>query len=661
MTVVTDQQKLRATINENLADYLANFKPNATFKKAPEMNDYLSLNVVKAAIHSLSAGQSYLFLGEAGIGKTSFTKWLIEEVLGFEFVYIPAAQISVENLMVPFPRDDPEFGAKVLDMLFFSKFATDAKKVILIDEIGRADSSLGNTLMEILQEGTLAGKPIKGLVSVLAADNPSGAVYGKMSSLDYSQADRFATVILSSTDTPWRRALAAQYDKTDLTGVFKVYDTITKEARQVLNPRVLSFVISALQAGFPGVYALPMVNGKRQLLSDAKDATYTSQLEYTRRIIDRIAAALGVASRESVPDVVEKAIAYALAGNNIYMQGPPGCGKTSKIKEAVKRLNVVAHYDSAAVLSPEDLSIPFPSADGTTLELMPTAKFTEKQPWIWIVDEITRASRRTQNALMEPLQERTVGGIKTNLVATIALNNPPVHNGMKLNVGKSDLAQASRFALSIEIDGSDINWEEFLLTSYGEEVASPFIEWYQDDLDDIGRGLLSPRGLERLIKTYIADVPLDWGLAYIDGARIGVSLVDLNLRLSKRPIARLRKIISEVDQYEAKFASAIKAEKDAKDAGKASTPAIDVNPEEQSQVFLAFQKAELMQLKKSENYPAVVRLYTLLDSQHKIALLREAGKDRMTFWNDILIGETVLDKDGIVVNLKGKPLAVDTK
>lgn len=611
-------------IREALAKFVEGFKPNATYKKAPEVKEYLDLTIVKAVNHALASGQPYYLLGSAGIGKTSFVKWYVEEVLGYELVYIPAAQVSIENLMVPFPKDvrvdiraahdtDPVEGfRKVLDMLFFSKFTSDKKKVILIDEIGRADSSMGNTLMELLQEGSLAGKPIPNLIGVLAADNPAGSTYGKMSQLDFAQADRFASVNLASKDTPWRRHMAEEFPDLDLTRVFSTYDTLPVELREIINPRVLTFVIRAGLAGFPLIDALPVVNGNRVLLvrRDGKDVT--------RDTLDKIASALGTTNRERVPDRVKKAIAYAVSTKqNIRLIGPPGIGKTGFVKGHLAALGVKHHYDSAALLSPEDLSVPFPAGDGKSLELMPMEKFVSDEPWVWIVDELSRGSRRTQNALMEPIQERTLGGEKTGLMCTIALDNPREHGGMKLEVGKNDLAQASRFALSIEIGPEDIPSLGFLISTYGEDVATPFTEWWQDDLDDVGRALCTPRCLERMIGVWEAGNPLGWSLPVVNGEYVKVPLVELQARLDKRPMARLRQIVANIEDYLEKL-----------EAGE------EENPMVHSTVFMAFYKAEISQLEKDRE--SCITLYEALSKQHRINLVRQGG-DRQKFWTAILL------------------------
>lgn len=605
-------------IREAIEKYVEAYEPNATYKTKPEVKDYMKLPIVMGLAHALGSGstgkgQRYYFVGDAGVGKTSFVKALCS-ALGYEMVYINASNTGVENLFVPFPRFDEKQAQQVLETLFFEKFASPNPKVVFIDEFSRADSGIANTFMELLQEGTLAGREIPGLVTVIAADNPQGSAYGRLASLDFSQADRFTTVRIDSKGTPWRRALAETFPQTDLSKVFSTYDTLDADVRRILNPRVLEFVIRGLLAGFPGEYALPMVTGVRQRLVNSTGT------DVTQATLDKIAAALGVPNRERVSDVVAKVVRYAVAeGQNVYIQGRPGIGKTSIIKALLASMEVDHEYDSAAVMSPEDLSVPFPSQDGSTLDLVPTAKFARSAPWVWIVDEIARGSRRTQNAIMEPIQERTIGGRDTNLIATIALNNPREVAGFKLDVGKNDLAQASRFALSIEIDAADIASAAYLRDMYGEEIATPFVEWWEDDLDDVGRVLCTPRALERMISLHQAGNPLEWALPFVNGDYVKVPLVELHARLDNRPLARLKQVVANVDQYAEELA-----------LGK------DESPMEHATVFMAFYKADVSQLEEVRDVCS--RLFGLLDRQHRIDLIRQGG-ERQTFWNSVLLAQ----------------------
>lgn len=604
-------QSIASTVRNAMEDYVAGFTKNATYKSAPDASEYMKLPIVRAFVQSLT-GQRFYFVGPAGIGKTSFLK-AVGDALGYDVVIINAANLGVENLQVPFPVYSEEMGMQVLKPLIFSRFTTDKKKIIFIDEIGRADEGLANTLMELLQEGTLCGLPIPNLVTVVAADNPQGKAYGRMAGLDFSQADRFCAVELDATSTPWRRALAEQFKDTDLSKVFATYDTLDKDIREVLNPRVLAFTIDALLEGLPGLWSLPIVSGHRRML------VTKSGEDVTLNVLDKLAKALNTQNRETVTDPVERAVEYMLRKKqNIFFEGRPGIGKTSYIKALLTKLGARYHYDSAAVLSPEDLNVPFPSPNGVTLDLALAAKFADPLPWVWIVDEIARGSRRTQNAIMEPIQERTVGGKKTNIIATVALNNPREVAGFKLDVGKNDLAQASRFALSIQIDSENIPFSSYLKALYGEDVATPFIEWWEDDLDEVGRVLCTPRGLERMIPTHELGNDLQWCLPFIGGEYVKVPLVDLHARLEKRPLARLKAIVADVDQYESYLS-----------LGK------DEYAMEHATVFMAFNKADVASLEKVRD--VCVTLYRVLDRQHRIDLMRNPANGLQSFWNKVLM------------------------
>jgi MoxR-like ATPase len=597
-------------VRDAMETYVDGFSANATYSTAPDAAEYMKLPIVRAFVHALT-GQRYYFVGSAGIGKTSFLK-AVGTALGYDVIVINAANLSVENLQVPFPVFDEEMQMQVLQPMIFNRFMTDKKKIIFIDEIGRADSGLANTLMELLQEGTLCGHEIPNLVTVIAADNPQGKAYGRMAGLDFSQADRFCAIQLDTTSTPWRRALAEQFNTVDLTKVFGAYASLDKDVREILNPRVLAFLIDALLEGLPGMWALPIVTGARRLLINH------NKEDVTIAVINKIAKALGTENRLSVENSVDRAIDYMLRKKqNIFFEGRPGIGKTSYIKAALKKAGVNYHYDSAAVLSPEDLNVPFPSKDGLVLDLALAAKFADPNPWVWVVDEIARGTRRTQNAIMEPIQERTVGGLPTNIIATVALNNPRQVAGMKLDVGKNDLAQASRFALSIQIDAHDIPFGRYLKDTYGDDIAAPFLEWWDTSLDDVGRVLCTPRCLERMIGVYHAGNDLTWALPFVGSVYVAVPLTELHMRLANREIPRLKAVVAKVDFYEVELAK-----------GK------DETPMEHACVYNAFCKADIVELEVVRD--VCIRLFRVLDKQHRIDLMRLDG-DRQQFWAKVLI------------------------
>jgi len=609
-----------SAVREAIWSYAAAFPKNATFKTEIKPEEYMNLDVVKAFIHALT-GQRYYLIGPAGIGKTSFVQALVN-ALDKTMIKINAAYINVDSLILQilgWENLSETEKVRIVEDILWSKFSDDRPKVIFIDELSRADAGVANALMELLQEGSIGGKKVPNLVTVIAADNPQGANYGRMSGLDFAQADRFTTVELDSTSTPWRRAIAQEFAETDLTKVYSTYDTLDAEIREVLNPRVLAFTIRALLEGFPGEYALPMVNGVRRMLVNRGGE------EVTKNVLDRIAAALKVTNPEYISDKLEKTLEFAVKHRqNVYIQGRPGIAKTATIKSWFAKKGIHTEYNSAPTLQPEKLALPVITRDAengeSKLELAIAKEFVRKEPWIWIVDEICRGSRRTQNAIMEPIQERTIGGAPTSLMCTIALNNPPSVAGYKLDVGKNDLAQASRFALSIEVEAADQPWAKYLKSRYEEDVATQVIEWWEEDLDEPGRVLCTPRCLERIIGQHIVGNPLEWALPVVGGNRVKVPMHDLRTRLEGKQLTRLKALVADVDYYEALLSLGVDQSRDA-----------------QTAIHYAFSKADVESLSRREPVDvraACVTLYRVLSQQSRISLMRNV--DAQKFWTGVL-------------------------
>lgn len=622
----------QAELAEQLENKLKDgFTPNATFKKAPTAGDLMKLDVVRAVLWSLASGQRFLFKGDSGIGKTSFIKWMLG-LLGYRLVYLPAPNMTIENIMVVMPKFVQEAGRRVLEYWFLHKLKGDDPKVILIDEIGRADRTLGNILMELIQEGTIAGRPIPGLVTVLAADNLANGVYGKINTLDLAQASRFATLELDSTSTPWQRALADRFPEVDLKDVFVVYSRLDPAQRVSFSPAVLENVLHAIQSDLPARAGLTMIN------SEYLPIMSTSGRDTTDEVLEAVCRALGVPNREIFPETVIPAIRWAFkegiarlragAGRTfttLYLEGPPGTGKTAHIKavaasEEILKLageDVEAIYLSASATTPEDMCYPFPSEDDTdALEIILHGQYDNDRPKVIIIDEVFRANRRTANSLMELTGEGSIGGREIRgLFAIIAINNPKEVAGYRLDVGKPDPAQARRFEVALTIIPGALPSSEFLLESYGEE-AVPFVEWWKEDLSDLERLLVPPRALEMMIGFYAAGLELMWAKPYLD-EYVAVSLADLQTRLDSRPIARLRAIAEDVDKYYELLSDA------------------EANPQAQAAVYIAFSRAELSQLEAHREQ--VIRLLEVLESQHRLNLVpRDGSNPKQAFWSSAI-------------------------
>lgn len=624
----------QAKLVERLEEALKkDFTPNATLKKAPSVKALLKLDMVRAVIWSMSSGQRFLFKGDSGIGKTSFVKWVLN-LLDVKLVYLPAANITIENILIAMPRFSDKLGRKVLTYWFLWKLRGDGQKVILIDELGRADKTLGNTLMELIQEGTLAGRPIPGLLTVIAADNLSGGTYGKINSLDLAQASRFATIEVDSTSTPWQQALATRFPSVDLTDVFVAYSKLDADQRIVFSPAVLENVLHATFGG------LPPKSGLTLIASEYVPIVNKAGRDTTDEVLASVCAALGQPVRELRADTVRDAIKWALREglrrrdtgvgrtfSTLLIEGPPGGGKTSHIKvevssEELRELaggrEIEVIYLSASATTPEDLNYPFPGEEGSdVLDMILHEQYETDALKVLVVDEVFRANRRTANSLMEITGDGSIGGKDIQgLFCVIALNNPKEVAGYKLDVGRPDLAQARRFEVAVMAPQGSLPFAEFLLATYGEELATPFIEWWQDDIGDLERLLVPPRSLEMMIGMYAAGLDLTWAKPYVGDEYVAVSLADLHARLDSRPQARLRAIAAKVAEYELLLADG------------------ENNPEAQTAVFIAFSKAELSQLETHRD--VVIRLLAVLESQHRFNLIQPLTGAKQAFWSEAM-------------------------
>lgn len=627
----------QAEILEKLGEVLkeSSFGNNATFKKAPTPDVMLQYTMTKALIWAIASGQRFLFKGDSGIGKTKFIMWFCR-MLGIDALVLPLATISLENIMVPTPVVDAD-GNRAIDHVFYERMMSDTPKIIFLDEVGRpSDRSLGNTIMELLQEGTIAGKAIPGLIGVVAADNLANGLYGKIQTLDLAQASRFVTIEVDTTSTPWQHALASKFADVDLSKVFSAYAKLDRQQRIGMSPAILESVITMVVNGLPGIYGVPKVAGVRQTVVNAAGRDTTDE------VLEPIAAALGMPLRHPDESTALKALEFAIREGlrlqpngeftTFYGEGAPGIGKTALVKQILADLSVelgaamtvsmtstpaseseeaeiadkLAVYLSAPAMQPEDLVIPF-AKPGGALEVLLMKYLSNDRPKVIVIDEVFRASRRTANSLMELTGEGSMGGRKIpGLVCIIGLNNPREVAGYKLDVGRADPAQARRFKISADLSAESMPAIAWLRSTYGDEQAGPFLDWWQEDVGALERLLVPPRVLEMMIRNYAAGLDISWALPYIGDEYVPVSLADLRTRLDKRPQARLRAIAANVERFEAEMT------------------VDETSSEAQTTVYTAFSKAELSLLK--EHRDAVVRLLAVLERQYRILLLQSPGQ-----------------------------------
>lgn len=596
--------------------------PNATY---PEMPKELATGVgTKMEVlydFGVDNRVTVHMYGDHGIGKTSALKYIAKQ-RGHKVVYINLANITPDDKMAVAPTKLAN-GELALKQMVTKDLVPGEPFVLMLDDGRQASQAVQNQFMQVTCNWAIGQNPLVDCVGVFLLDN-EGTAEGIRTSEDPAVADRKVTTKLTANDTGARYALARKYATADLKGVFRIYDSLEPELRYVLSWRCLDHVLYCLLNGFPGIYGLPLMGGERLRLVGSKTVEgKKAPLDRTAEILDKIAAALGVRNPEKVPDLTRKVIRAAIRDRlTVLIQGPPGCGKTELLKSEVAAAGKELVYYSMPFTSPDALIVPMPTPEGTLEMLIAEELRRPGQPGAteavigW--DEYNRpSSKATFAKLMEMTQEWSLGGVDLDgITAQIALCNPPVWQGRKMGVSRNNIAQADRFTISIEVTPEDIPANEWLIATYGP-VAETVLEWWKSDIDDSGREWITKRTLERFIKLHQAGLPLEMGKIYLgEGDYAPVPLIDLEARLAKRPMARLREIADNLEEWEARL-------KVASETSEEGTNDVD-------QVHQALALSELTQL--WEHIDAVVRLVRYLPPKLKGTFFIGASEAEQKFW-----------------------------
>ncbi|MCX4820628.1 AAA family ATPase [Streptomyces sp. NBC_01142] len=572
----------------------------------------------------IDMGQTGQVFGEHGIGKTStFFSHVAEAYPEAELVFVPAANLTPDDLLANAPVRDPDTGQLVLRQLVMSQLKPGRPFVLLIDDSLQAGETIQSQLMQIACNWTLGEYDLRalGCIGVFLSDNESLAETSARRS-DLAILDRMVTIRITANDTAWRFKLASKYRKWDLSGVFTVWASLSPAVRELLSPRTLDHILANAQEGFPLRWGLPLINGERLRLVEPRGDGSPGQ-NRTAEVLDRIAASLGVPNPLTVPDPVRQVVRAALRNRwSVLLQGPPGCGKTELVRQTVREGlgGLEPLYFSLPVTNVEDLCAPIPTSDGSLDNLL-AAGFTGPEPKAIVWDEYNRPKDKAAFAkLMEITQEWSLAGRRIDgLRAQIAIQNPPYHLGRKLLVSRNNIAQATRFTASLTVEPEDIPANEWLIEKYGP-VAETVLDWWKHDIDEDGRAWITKRTIERLVKLHQRGLPLEMGTVYLgDGEYAPVPLAALMDRLDNRPVTGLRELAQQVDAWEARLRGAAEQ---TSEGGNDS----DV-------VHQIIANAELSQLKKHRK--AVARLVALLPPKLRSTYLVGASEKHQRFWIEI--------------------------
>ncbi len=149
----------------------------------------------------LARGLNIILLGSHGSGKTSFARFVSAAVAeGNEDFRFIKYSMDKENLLSMVGCPNPvDLKAGKLNYATHERSIFNAD-VILLDEITRAGKENQNMVLEILEEHTVFGQPLKYRFAIATANEET---YRGAYKLDAALLDRFVVVLpIPSTDTP---------------------------------------------------------------------------------------------------------------------------------------------------------------------------------------------------------------------------------------------------------------------------------------------------------------------------------------------------------------------------------------------------------------------------------------------------------------------------
>jgi MoxR-like ATPase len=621
--------------------------PNKTFSELPRWEDLEKLTMVQYMTAAISRGFNLLIEGPSGCGKTEFGKHFVPcfEVDGvpLEVVYYSCVLNTVESLKVAFPYMSKTSNRRMLRYLIDKRLLSGRPTVLIWDEVGQADPELYSAMMEVLSERTI-GNVYPNLVSNIMFDNPQNLEYGRLNSMEFAQASRFGKVSITANDSPWARAVAQRYTDYDLKKVIKFHNSyaakLDKTSQQFVNPRVLTQgVLYCLTNGVPGEFGLPWWDGKRvELLGVdgspvAKWNTTRDQAlsNHNEAYIAGIADALGVVNPDRFDNPLERSVDLIVRdGISVYVEGKPGCGKTSAAKAlfASKYPDIKIAYLSLGNTFKEDVVIPFPcedAGDGDAVQGMDNLTFDffdEPGPKIGLFDEYTRGTDdRITNVINEIVQGKSTNGKPIpDYVGSLALNNPRTHAGRELDVRTLTLPQSTRFSISFSVSEDETKSFAWLEEHYGEPIR-PFVEWVKESLHPAQRDNVPARVLELMFVFWEEGLDMRNALPTIEGERVEVPIGDLLDKLNDKPLARLTAMSKELDRWVGLLG-------DRDDAG------MSVNPDSHLNAYKAFLYAEMGHLK--DHWNTCVEIFKVIDEDYRYRLLSAESPDVQQHWYDVL-------------------------
>ncbi len=228
-------------------------------------------------------------------------------------------------------------------------------------------------------------------------------------------------------------------------------------------------------------------------------------------VADRISASIGGVFRGK-PETIELILAALFAKGHVLVDDVPGTGKTVLAKALARSIDSpFSRIQCTPDLMPADIT-------GSSIFSLKTQKFHfRKGPIhasIVLVDELNRATPRTQSALLEAMAESQVSADGRRfplpeLFFLIATENPVESEG----TFPLPEAQKDRFMLSVSPGYPDAESESAILEAH-RRTGSPI-----DDVRPVASSAEILACREAIVSIYVHETVRDYIIAFASGTR----------------------------------------------------------------------------------------------------------------------------------------------
>ena len=600
--------------------YKKKLPPTATYPKGVSLEDLYGPvgrdkrdSIPHLMLSAFQAGLPVHLVGAPGVAKTAMAR-AVAEMADATLVYFGPNSDPSTAVVPAIAKEVLPDGTVVehVDFILEDALTGDNPKVILFDELSRMPAEMRQTALELFGPiPRIAGHEIQGVIGRVSTGNRTE---DGVDALDPALSTRLLTIEVDASVVPWKYHVSKNFQK-DLSKAFKAHDELDPFVRKQVTPRKMERLIWNIVHNGTPTPGLAIHESEHEKFVDKQGN------DVTVKVLRALCEALDAPYVAELSDPIGSAITAVVEhGATVFVEGPPGVGKTSQIEAELRsrRPDAEVMVISMANAAPEDLALVMVQ-EGQRLKRQLNRFFASPAEQKFLIcDELWRCPPYVRDMMLELFAERTLCGIPTGVTGIIGISNPVmIDGGYQLDVGTPDAAQADRFTMSVVVKAEDMAFAEYLAGKYGLETVEPFLDWWHS-LSAVDQTLFNVRTLERAILWHLQGFnKLDLVLPWYAGQPLDLSLHELERRLAGRTVIRIREVMERHDYY---------VEELQKPGGQDS--------ETHRQVFDAFDRSDLVSLKPHK--AKIGELFPLLSQQAKINLLRQS-KDRAEFWRSVAL------------------------